>query len=142
MAERSVVGGIAPHRDAGARRDGREARDVRRKRARAAEDADGVLEDVHGEHRGWRWIANARFRALHLAAITLVAIEGVIGMTCPLTAWEAALRGESADQSFVARMLHAVVFHDFPEWVFTVAYVAFAIVTALTIRLVPVRPNR
>ena len=95
-----------------------------------------------GHFRGWRWIANARFRALHLAAITLVAIEGVIGMTCPLTAWEAALRGESADQSFVARMLHAVVFHDFPEWVFTVAYVAFAIVTALTIRLVPVRPNR
>jgi hypothetical protein len=95
-----------------------------------------------GHFRRWRWIANARFRALHLAAITLVAIEGVIGMTCPLTAWEAALRGESADQSFVARMLHAVVFHDFPEWVFTVAYVAFAIVTALTIRLVPVRPNR
>jgi hypothetical protein len=95
-----------------------------------------------GHFRGWRWIANARFRALHLAAITLVAIEGVVGMTCPLTAWEAALRGESADQSFVARMLHAVVFHDFPEWVFTVAYVAFAIVTALTIRLVPVRPNR
>ena len=95
-----------------------------------------------GHFRGWHWIANARFRALHLAAITLVAIEGVIGITCPLTAWEAALRGESADQSFVARMLHAVVFHDFPEWVFTVAYVAFAIVTALTIRLVPVRPNR
>lgn len=95
-----------------------------------------------GHFRGWRWIANARFRALHLAAITLVAIEGVVGMTCPLTAWEAALRGESADQSFVARMLHAVVFHDFPEWVFTVAYVAFAIVTALTIRLVPARPNR
>lgn len=91
-----------------------------------------------GHFRGWRWIGNARFRALHLAAITLVAIEGVIGMTCPLTAWEAALRGESADRSFVARMLHAVVFHDFPEWVFTAAYVAFAIVTALTIRLVPV----
>jgi hypothetical protein len=95
-----------------------------------------------GHFRNWRWIANARFRALHLAAITLVAVEGVIGMTCPLTAWEAALRGESAERSFVARMLHAVVFHDFPEWVFTVAYVAFAIVTALTIRLVPVRPNR
>ena len=95
-----------------------------------------------GHFRGWRWIANARFRALHLAAITLVAIEGVIGMTCPLTAWEAALRGESADRSFVSRLLHAIVFHDFPEWVFSVAYVAFAIVTALTIRLVPVQQRR
>lgn len=92
-----------------------------------------------GHFRGWHWISNARFRALHLAAITLVAIEGVIGMTCPLTAWEAALRGAAAERSFVARLLHAIVFHDFPEWMFTVAYVAFAIVTALTIRLVPVR---
>jgi hypothetical protein len=30
-----------------------------------------------------------------------------------------------------------VIFHDFPEWVFTVAYVAFAVATAVTIRLVP-----
>lgn len=92
-----------------------------------------------GHFRGWHWIANARFRGLHLAAITFVAIEGVIGMTCPLTAWEAALRGAAAERSFIARLLHAIVFHDFPEWVFTVAYVAFAIVTALTIRRVPVR---
>ena len=90
-----------------------------------------------GRFRGWAWIRRHRFRSLHLAAITFVAIEGVIGMTCPLTAWEAALRGQAAEQSFVARLLHAVVFHDFPEWVFTTAYVAFAILTAMTIRLIP-----
>jgi hypothetical protein len=53
-----------------------------------------------------------------------------------------AARRIGIERSFVARLLHAVVFHDFPEWVFSIAYVAFAIVTALTIRLVPVRPNR
>jgi hypothetical protein len=97
-----------------------------------------------GHFRGWAWIGGHRFRSFHLAAITFVAIEGLIGMTCPLTAWEAALRGEAAERSFVARLLHAVVFHDFPEWVFTVAYVAFAVLTALTIRLVPMtgRPRR
>lgn len=90
-----------------------------------------------GHFRGWAWIRRHRFRSLHLAAITFVAIEGVIGMTCPLTTWEAALRGQTAEHSFVARILHAIVFHDFPEWVFTIAYVAFAVLTAMTIRLIP-----
>jgi hypothetical protein len=30
-----------------------------------------------------------------------------------------------------------VLFYDFPEWVFTVAYVAFAAIVALTLWLVP-----
>lgn len=90
-----------------------------------------------GHWRGWAWIRNARFRALHLAAITFVAIESLIGLSCPLTMWEDALRGQASEASFVARALHAVVFYDFPEWVFTTAYVGFAIVTGMTIRLVP-----
>lgn len=92
-----------------------------------------------GHFRGWRWIGNARFRSLHLAAVTFVAIEGVLGMTCPLTQWEDLLRGRTGEPSFVARALHAVIYLDLPEWVFTAAYVAFALVTALTIRLVPMR---
>lgn len=90
-----------------------------------------------GHFRGWAWIRGYRFRSLHLAAITFVAFEGLIGMACPLTEWEAALRGRTAEISFIARALRAVVFHDLPEWVFTTAYVAFAVLTAVTIRLVP-----
>ena len=92
-----------------------------------------------GHFRGWGWIHGYRFRSLHLAAITFVAFEGLIGMACPLTQWEATLRGEAEGMSFVARALRAVVFYDFPEWVFTTAYVAFAALTAMTIRLVPMR---
>jgi hypothetical protein len=95
-----------------------------------------------GHFRGWTWIREYRFRSLHLAAITFVAFEGLIGMACPLTEWEATLRGQAADMSFVARALRAVVFHDLPEWVFTTAYVAFAVLTAMTIRLVPMRAPR
>jgi hypothetical protein len=95
-----------------------------------------------GHFRGWAWIRGYLFRSLHLAAITFVAFEGLIGMACPLTEWEAALRGQAAEMSFIARALRAVVFHDFPEWVFTTAYVAFAALTAMTIRLVPMDTPR
>lgn len=92
-----------------------------------------------GHFAGWRWIGHRLFRSLHLAAITFVAIESLIGMVCPLTQWEDALRGQATERSFIARGLHAVLFYDLPEWVFSVLYVAFAVLTALTIRLVPLR---
>lgn len=94
-----------------------------------------------GHFAGWRWIGNRAFRSLHLAAITFVAIESLIGMVCPLTRWEDTLRGRASERSFIARGLHAILFYDLPEWVFSVLYVAFAMLTALTIRLVPVHPK-
>lgn len=90
-----------------------------------------------GHWRRWGWIGNRAFRSVHLAAVTFVAIEALIGLACPLTVWEDALRGHTDERSFVARVLHAVIFHDFPEWVFTAAYVAFAAVTIATNRVVP-----
>jgi len=92
-----------------------------------------------GHFAGWNWIGNWVFRSLHLAAITFVAIESLIGMVCPLTQWEDKLRGGTTERSFVARWLHAILFYDVPEWVFSVLYVAFAVLTTLTIRLVPMR---
>ena len=92
-----------------------------------------------GHFAGWRWVGNRVFRSVHLAAITFVAIESLIGMVCPLTQWEDTLRGETTERSFVARWLHAILFYDLPEWVFSALYVAFAVLTALTIRLVPTR---
>jgi Protein of Unknown function (DUF2784) len=80
-----------------------------------------------GAAAGWRWVRNLRFRIAHLAAITFVAGEAMLGIWCPLTLWEAQLRGESADKSFVAQWLHRILFYDFPEWIFTSAYVAFAL---------------
>lgn len=95
-----------------------------------------------GHFARWPWIGNRFFRFAHLAAITFVAIEGLIGMTCPLTTWEDTLRGETSDKSFIARWLHALLFYDAPEWVFTVIYVGFAVITAMTIRLVPIRYSK
>ena len=92
-----------------------------------------------GAMAGWRWVRNFWFRIAHLAAICFVAAEALLGIICPLTAWEDALRGARTDTSFIARWLHRVLFYSFPDWVFTAAYVLFALAVALTLWLVPPR---
>jgi len=93
-----------------------------------------------GAWLGWSWVRNLWFRLAHLAAILYVVIESVIGVVCPLTVWEDALRGAREEKSFVARWVHRILFYDFPEWVFTIAYVAFALLVIATLWLV--RPAR
>lgn len=87
----------------------------------------------------WRWVRNWWFRIAHLAAICFVTAEALLGMVCPLTEWEDALRGARTETSFIARWIHRVLFYNFPEWVFTIAYVLFALVVALSLWLVPPR---
>ncbi len=49
------------------------------------------------------------------------------------------LRGAPVETGFIARWVHRVLFYSFPEWVFTLAYVLFALAVAVTFRLVPPR---
>jgi hypothetical protein len=96
-----------------------------------------------GAASGWAWVHNLWFRIAHLAAIVFVAGEALVGVWCPLTVWEDALRGVHGEKSFVARWIHRLMFYDFPPWAFTVAYVAFALVVAATWRFVrPVSPRK
>ena len=85
-----------------------------------------------GAAAGWRWIRNFRFRALHLAAIVFVAAEALAGVWCPLTLWEDALRGARQEKGFIARWIHGVMFYELPGWVFTAAYLLFALAVAAT----------
>ncbi|MGH8634841.1 MAG: DUF2784 domain-containing protein [Burkholderiales bacterium] len=85
---------------------------------------------------GWQWVKNIWFRVAHLAAIVFVAGEALVGVWCPLTVWEARLRGGEADKSFVAHWIQRILFYDFPGWVFTTAYVLFALVVAATWRFI------
>jgi polyferredoxin len=99
----------------------------------------GLLAVWSGAALGWRWIRNPWFRYAHLAAITFVAAEAVLGYACPLTVWEDLLRGAARPESFVARWLRWLIFYTAPEWVFTTAYVAWVLATLATLRLVPPR---
>ena len=93
-----------------------------------------------GAAAGWNWVRNFRFRVAHLAAIGFVALEALAGIWCPLTVWEAALRGAHAEKSFVAQWVHRILFYDLPEWMFTVLHVGFALLVAAT--WVLVRPGK
>jgi polyferredoxin len=90
-----------------------------------------------GAALGWRWICNPWFRYAHLGAIAFVAGEALLGMACPLTVWEDVARGGVRPESFVGRWVRQLLFYRAPEWVFTTAYVAWALATLATLRLVP-----
>jgi hypothetical protein len=85
-----------------------------------------------GAAAGWHWVRNFRFRAAHLAAIAFVAGESLLGIWCPLTVWEARLRGVGAEKSFIAEWVHRLLYYDLPEWMFTVMYVLFGLAVLLT----------
>lgn len=99
----------------------------------------GLLLTWIGAALGWRWVRNRWFRYLHLGAIAFVALEALIGMTCPLTEWEDALRGGARPESFVGHWVQRLLYYRAPEWMFTALYVAWATATLATLRLVPPR---
>jgi polyferredoxin len=99
----------------------------------------GLVAVWIGAAAGWRWIRNGWLRYAHLGAIVFVAGEALIGMACPLTVWEDALRGGVRAESFVGRSVRWLLFYDAPERLFTAAYVVWVIATLLTLWIVPPR---
>lgn len=77
---------------------------------------------------GWRWVRGRGFRLAQLAGMGIVAAEALLGIACPLTELESALRAAAQapayGQSFVAHWLGRLLFYDFDEQVFAAAYVA------------------
>jgi hypothetical protein len=107
----------------------------------AAFIAGGLACTWLGAALGWQWIRNRRFRLTHLAAIAFVAAEALLGIACPLTVWEDALRSGAGERSFVARWVSRLLYYDLPEWVFTAAYVAAALATLAAWPVVRPRPR-
>ncbi|MHC5007460.1 MAG: DUF2784 domain-containing protein [Planctomycetota bacterium] len=104
----------------------------------------GQVAIVVGAVRKWNWIRNPVFRLGHTVAIVLIAANAVAGILCPLTEWEYALRDRAGqvvetDISFMGRLVRGVLFYELPTWVFTLAYVLFALVVIATLIFVPPR---
>lgn len=103
----------------------------------------GEAAIVAGAIWRWSWIRNPWFRWIHLSMILIVALEAIVGMTCPLTVWEDELRRlagqERAAGTFIGRLLHDLLFFDAAPWVFTTAYVSFALLVVATFCFAPPR---
>jgi hypothetical protein len=74
--------------------------------------------------------------------ILIVVFEALFGITCPLTNWEYELRvaagqRDAAGLPFVARLIHKLIFYDFPPIVFTLSYCLFGIVVLMSWWLIP-----
>jgi hypothetical protein len=94
----------------------------------------------------WEWIRNRTFRWLHLAAISLVVFESLLGIVCPLTTLETWLR-ERAGQAgyagdFIGHWVHELLFYNLPPWVFTLIYTAFGLTVLAAFFLAPPQPRR
>src|SRR5207249_21659 len=88
----------------------------------------------------WGWVHNRAFRIAHLTAIVFVAVETLLGFTCPLTSWEDTLRATGREErSFIGRWLAWLLYYDLPEWVFAIAYFAFALAVVWVWRAIPPR---
>ncbi len=85
-----------------------------------------------GLARGRSFARNRRLRIAHLAAIAFVVAETLLGYACPLTLWEAELRGDASGRGFLERGIHAWLFWDAPPWMFAAVYVAFGALVAWT----------
>jgi Protein of Unknown function (DUF2784) len=91
---------------------------------------------------GWSWVRIRWLRALHLGAIGFVALESVVGMACPLTVWEAALRHRRPPEGLIQQWVERALYYDLPAWVFTLAYLVFAGAVSATWLAFPPRSSR
>lgn len=91
----------------------------------------GLVLILAGGALGWRWVRGRRFRLAHLAAIGIVVAQAWLGVLCPLTTLEMALRRRAGDAayagSFIAHWLEELLYFDAPAWVFTLCYTAFGL---------------
>jgi len=92
----------------------------------------GLVLIFVGKVRFWSWIRNPWFRIIHLAAITVVVVQSWLGLICPLTTIEMALRSRAGDTfysgSFLSHWLTNILYYQIPPWIFAVSYMAFAAV--------------
>lgn len=88
-----------------------------------------------GLARGWTWVGNPVFRYAHLAAIGIVVLQVWVGMECPLTTLESALRLRAGDAgygtSFIQHWLYRLLYYRADTWVFGVVYSLFGAAVAL-----------
>jgi hypothetical protein len=106
----------------------------------------GLLAVFAGAPLSWGWVRNPLFRSIHLVAIVIVAAQVWLGLVCPLTSLEMALRAKAGQAvyggTFMSHWLQELLYYDAPDWVFKAAYTAFAILVAVSWLWVRPRPFR
>ena len=89
----------------------------------------GLLAIYVGYFLTWPWVRHRVFRIIHLCAIGYVVGQAWLGVVCPLTTWEMALRAKADTAtysgSFIQYWLQSLLYYSAPAWVFVVLYTVF-----------------
>ena len=89
----------------------------------------GLVATFAGYFCQWRWVRNFWFRLSHLIVIGVVVLQSWLGVLCPLTSWEMALRAKAGEAgyegSFIQHWLQSILYYSAPDWVFILAYTVF-----------------
>jgi len=103
----------------------------------------GLLATLLGGALRWRWVRNFWFRVVHLGLISVVAVETMIGVACPLTTLEHNLQrlaGETVTEGwFLSRLLRDLQSFDVAPWVLSVLEIGGAVLILAAFVLVPPR---
>lgn len=90
----------------------------------------GLPAIILGNRLKHAWANGPTWRVLHLAAISVVALQAWLGQYCPLTLLESFLRERAGQEgyaaSFIGHWLHHLMYYEAPLWVFAVIYTLFA----------------
>jgi len=93
----------------------------------------GLLAILLGGFLGWRFIRNFWFRSIHMTMIMIVVVQALLGLPCPLTVWEFDLRiaaGQEnvSEETFIARLIHPIMFLDLPPIVLRAVHCLFGLI--------------
>lgn len=102
----------------------------------------GQITIIIGVFRNWGFVRNFWFRIIHLAAILIVSFQEIFNLRCPLTILEDYLndlagRHYEKDLTFIGRLLNKLIYHEFPDWVFSMMYIGFGGLVLLTLIMFP-----
>lgn len=104
----------------------------------------GLVATFAGYLLQWHWVRNFWFRLSHLTVIAIVVLQSWLGVLCPLTSWEMALRAKAGEAgyegSFIQYWLQSLLYYSAPDWVFILAYTVFGALVLASWFLV--RPQR
>ena len=104
----------------------------------------GLVLVFVGKALAWSWVRNPWFRLTHLIAIGVVVVQSWLGVICPFTTIEMALRSQAGDTgyagSFISHWLETILYYQAPPWVFVGGYTTFGMVAAASYFWV--RPRR
>jgi hypothetical protein len=106
----------------------------------------GLVVIIAGGLLRLSFVRNPWFRIAHLCAIAVVVLQSWLGMMCPLTIWEMALREKAGvavyEGDFIAHWLQEILYYTAPPWVFLAGYTFFGLLVAATWIWLRPRPLR